>query len=89
MFNFSHLLIGLFMVAAGMAMIKFTFKVLNITGQQAWLERYTGSGSTYGMYKLFGVFLVIVGILFATGFGNNVIEFIFSPLKGIFRPLSQ
>jgi hypothetical protein len=89
MFNIGHILIGLFMTAAGVVIVKYTFKVVNITGRQDWLERYTGSGSTYGMYKLFGVFLVIIGILFATGFGNNVVDFLFSPLKSVFHPLNS
>ena len=89
MFSFSHLLIGLAMIAGGFAMVKYTFKLLNITGPQQWMERYTGSGSTYGMYKLAGVAIIIMGILFATGFGNNLMDFIFSPLKGIFKPLGQ
>jgi len=86
MFNLSHVLIGLAMMVGGIAMIKYTFQLANITGSQDWIERFTGSGTTYGIYKLFGVFIVIVGVLFATGFGNNVIAFIFSPLKSVFRP---
>jgi hypothetical protein len=89
MFNIGHILIGLFMIGAGILFVKFTFKIVGITGNQQWLEKYTGSGSTYGIYKLFGVFLVIIGILFATGFGNNVLDFMFSPLKSIFRPLGN
>ena len=89
MFDIAHILIGLGLMACGVLMVKFTFWILNVTGQQQWLEKYTGSGSTYGMYKLFGVFLVIVGILFATGFGTNVIDFLFSPLKSVFHPLGN
>ena len=89
MFNLGHLLIGIIMIAGGIAMVKYTFQLTNITGRQDWLERYTGSGSTYGVYKLFGVFLVLVGILFATGFGNNVLDFLFSPLRSVFRPIGK
>jgi hypothetical protein len=87
--NLAHVLIGLIMIVGGIAMVKYTFQLTNITGRQDWLERYTGSGSTYGIYKLFGVFIVIVGILFATGFGTGVIDFIFSPLKSVFHPIGS
>lgn len=85
----SHILIGLTMVVLGVLLVKYTFNIVNITGSQDWLERFTGSGSTYGIFKLFGVFLVVVGVLFATGFGNNVLDFLFSPLKTVFHPLSN
>ena len=88
MFNLGHILIGLFMVGAGILFVKYTFRIVGMTGNQDWLERYTGSGSTYGIFKLFGVFLVIIGVLFATGFGNNVLDFLFSPLKSVFHPLN-
>src|SRR5580704_7652141 len=89
MFSIQHLLIGLAVLAAGIALVKYSFQAVNITGPQHWLERYTGSGSTYGMYKLLGVAMVILGLLIATGFGNNVLETLLSPLKGVFRAPGQ
>lgn len=75
------------MTVIGVAFVKYTFWIHNMTGPQDWLERYTGSGSTYGIYKLFGVFIVLTGLLVASGFGNNVMSFLFSPLANLFRPL--
>ena len=86
MFNLSHILIGLTMIGLGILMVKYTFQIANMTGKQDWIEKYTGAGSTYGVYKMFGVALVLSGILFATGFGGNLINFIFSPLKAVFSP---
>ena len=84
MFSFKGLLIGIAMMALGMLGVKYTFWLHNVTGPQNWLERYTGSGSTYGIYKILSTLLVIAGILVATGFGNNVMSFIFSPLLNLF-----
>jgi hypothetical protein len=89
MFSLSHVFAGLVMVGGGICFVKYTFKLVNITGRQDWIERYAGSGSTYGVYKLFGVLLVIVGILFMTGFGGNVLDFFFSPLRNVFQPLKN
>jgi hypothetical protein len=86
MFSFSHLLIGLGFIAAGILFVKYTFQIMNMTGRQDWIEKYTGGGTTYGIFKLFGVVLVFVGILFATGFGNNLLNFLFAPLRHIFAP---
>lgn len=84
-FSISHLLIGLVMVGLGVLMVKFTYQLTNFTGAQDWLERYTGSGSTYGIYKIVGVLLALAGLMFATGLGNGLMEFFFSPLKGLFK----
>ena len=86
MFDPGHIIIGLIMAGLGVAMVKYTFQLVNITGNQQWIEKYAGGGSTYGVFKLFGVLLAIAGIMFATGFGNNLMDFLFSPLKSIFRP---
>lgn len=86
MFSLSNLLIGLIMIGLGVLGVKYTFWLHNVTGAQDWLERYTGSGSTYGIYKILSVILVLLGILYATGFGENVVEFFFSPLLNLFSP---
>jgi hypothetical protein len=89
MFSAQQLLIGLPMVAAGIAFVKFSFQISNFTGAQEWIERYVGAGMTNGVYKLFGVALVVLGIFIATGFGSNVMNFLFSPLLHVFAPLSH
>ena len=85
----SGILIGLTMIVLGVLFVKYTFNIVNMTGRQDWIEKYTGGGSTYGVFKIFGVLLVIVGILWATGFGANVMDFVFAPLKNIFHPLKN
>ena len=88
MFSITGLLIGLSMVVAGVLFVKFSFQILGFTGNQQWLERYTGSGSTNGMYKLFGVALILFGFMIAGGFGDNVMNFLLSPFKSVFHPLN-
>ena len=85
MFSVSGLITGLIMIALGILGVKYSYWLHQQTGPIAGLEKYTGSGSTYGIYKIGSTLLVIVGILWATGFGYNVMNFIFSPLAGIFR----
>jgi hypothetical protein len=82
----NQLLIGLLMAGIGIAGVKYTFPIMNFTGSLDWIERYTGQGSTYLILKLFFLFTAIFGILYASGFGGSVIEFIFSPLKRVFQP---
>jgi hypothetical protein len=86
MFSITQLIIGVIMVGLGVLAVKYTFQLVNMTGRQEWIENITGSGSTYGVFKLFGVALILIGLLVATGFGNEVLNFIFAPLRRIFTP---
>lgn len=67
-------------------MVKYSFQLLNMTGPQDWIERFTGGGSTNGMYKIIGVVLALIGIMVATGLGDNVMSFFFSPFAKFFFP---
>lgn len=89
MFSLNGLLIGLGLVVAGVLFVKYTFAIANLTGSQDWLERITGPGSTYGIYKIFGVLLVILGLLVGTGYGSNVLAFLLAPVHSVFQPLGH
>jgi hypothetical protein len=84
MFTLNGFLIGLTMIGLGILGVKYTFWLHNLTGPQTWLENYTGSGSTYGIYKIASVFVVIVGILWATGFGHDFMSFLLTPIINTF-----
>jgi uncharacterized membrane protein YidH (DUF202 family) len=83
--SIGSILLGLALVVAGIAFVKFTFQITNFTGRQDWIESIAGSGQTYGVYKLLGVALVLLGLLIATGFGINVLNWVFSPLRALFH----
>lgn len=87
-FSLSSALIGLGIFAAGVCFVKFSYQILRFTGEQEWLERFTGAGNTNGFYKVFGVALVLLGLLVATGFGNDVLSFLLTPFKAVFQPLA-
>ena len=72
------------MIVLGSLAVKYTYAMVGFTGRQDWIERYTGSGTTYLAFKLFGVIVVIMGLLIGSGFGDNLLEWIVSPLAGVF-----
>jgi hypothetical protein len=86
MFTLSGLFIGLAMIGLGVLGVKYTFWLTQTTGPLNFIEKYTGSGSTYGIYKIFSLLLIFVGFFWATGFGHSVLDFILSPIIGVFRP---
>lgn len=89
MFTWSHFFAGLIAAAIGALGVKYTFQVANYTGSQDWIERWLGPGSTYGVYKILAVLLTLGGLLYASGFGNNLMEFFFAPFKSVFAPLGK
>jgi|GEM_PF-2717216 len=89
MISLNGILIGAGVVIAGVLFVRFAFQIQNFTGAQFWLERFTGSGTTTGLYKIFGVLLVIGGFLIATGFGNDILATLLSPFRSSFHPISQ
>ncbi|MDB5178901.1 MAG: hypothetical protein JWN01_844 [Patescibacteria group bacterium] len=89
MINFPNVIIGLLMSAAGIAFVRFSYQISNMTGPQDWLENITGPGTTNGIYKIFGVIVMALGLFVATGFGNNVMTFLLGPLRGIFGPYAK
>ncbi len=72
------------MVALGILGVKYAFWIHNMTGPQEWLEQFTGAGTTAGLYKIFFSVLILVGILWATGFARDLMQFIFSPFISLF-----
>lgn len=84
MFTLSHFLLGLFLIACGVVMVKFNFKLVGITGRQDWIEDKLGSGTTYLAYQIFAVTLVIIGITLVSGLSDNLFDTLLSPLNGLF-----
>jgi hypothetical protein len=84
--SLSSILIGLLALGIGLAGVVYTFPIMNFTGRQEWLERYTGQGTTYFVYKFFFLAVALFGILYATGFGDDFLMWLLSPLQGVFQP---
>jgi hypothetical protein len=85
--NLNQILIGIALTIFGVILVRYTLWFRNATGTQDWLERYTGSGSTYGVYKIFGAFLALFGIMVATGLGVPILEVLLSPFRDMFTGL--
>ena len=88
MFTLRDFLIGSGMVVAGVLMVRYAFWLRNMTGPQQWLENITGAGTTYGMYKVFGVLVAFLGFMWASGLGNAVLGFFLTPFIHTFGGIS-
>ena len=84
MFTIAHFFYGLIAIGIGTLFLKYNYQIVGYTGRQDWIESKLGGGSTFLVYKLFALLLVIGGLLAATGLGDPVATVLLSPFKGIF-----
>lgn len=80
----SRIFFGLLAISLGIAGLKFNFQLVNGMARLDFFERNFGGGSTYLVYKLGSIALVIGGILYLTGFGPAVLSWLVAPLANFF-----
>jgi len=76
----AQIFIGIALVAAGAILVMKTEWFINNFGRLSWFEAKLGfeGGSRLG-YKLIGVLLIFVGIIFMTGSGSDFAGWLLSP----------
>jgi hypothetical protein len=84
MISLGSIFTGLVMVALGVLGLRYTFQLVNLTGSQDWIESKLGSGSTFGTYKIFALLLVAIGILETLGLMTGIMNWLLTPLRGLF-----
>jgi hypothetical protein len=83
---FQQIFYGAILIAVGVVTLKYNFQIVQNTSRLEWIESKLGSGSTFLVYKILSVVLVIAGILYMTGFGNAVLTWLLSPLANLLNP---
>lgn len=60
---------GIVWVVIGILLIRYTFQITNLFGKIDWAEQHLrgGFGGTYTLYKLVGLFIVILAMLYMFG----------------------
>lgn len=56
-------LIGVILIVVGGFATSHSFFMTRLVGKAAWAERYLGVGGTYTFWKLFGILLIMIGLL--------------------------
>lgn len=77
-----HFIWGITGVVIGVLVIKYTFQLVSIFGRIGWAEIHLhgGMGGTFTLYKIAGVVVIIVSMLYM--FGG--VGFLVSPLAPLF-----
>jgi hypothetical protein len=73
--------IGLILIILGTLGIKFNYQITNNLGTMESVERFLGPGRQYAFYKLLGILFIIVGFFVMFGVFNDILNFIFTPLR--------
>ena len=83
-----RIILGLIGMTAGFYFVIKTEVFLNNFGRLPFFEKYLGSsgGSRLG-YKIFGIVLIIIGFMIATGFIGGFITWMISPLTKYSQPI--
>ncbi len=79
------IVIALILVGAGFLMILKTDGVIGFFGRNSWAERHLGAGGSISFYKLIGVVLIIISMLWITGLLDNLFLGPFGSLFGGFK----
>jgi len=83
--NIMHILIGLIILSIGLIFIIKTEWFMSNVGRIGWFEEHlaTSGGSRMG-YKLLGMLVVFIGILFITDMIGGMLRFVLSPLLSFY-----
>ena len=71
---------GIIGIIIGFLIIKYTFPLVGIFGKIAWAEQHLGGAGTYTLYKIIGIVVIVLSMLYMF----NAIGFLISPLAPLF-----
>jgi len=75
-----QIVIGIVIVIVGLFFVIKTNAIFSAFGSVGFFEKYLGVGNSKLGYKLVGVFLIFIGMLFITGLIDGFLNFILGPL---------
>ena len=79
-----RIVFGLLAIAIGTLSLKYNFQIVNNTARLEFIESKLGYGTTYLVYKLLSILLVLGGILYITGLYKPVLDWLLTPFVNLF-----
>ena len=76
----TNFIFGIFIIAVGVIILKMNYQFTNMFSKNNIIERKLGSGSSYGVAKLFALLVIFWGFLMMFSLHDNLISLIFSPI---------
>ncbi|OGF25600.1 hypothetical protein A2303_00885 [Candidatus Falkowbacteria bacterium RIFOXYB2_FULL_47_14] len=75
-----HIILGMVMIAVGALLVAKSEWMLNNFGRMEWFELHMGGGGSRMGYKLIGLAIIFLGILFFTNMIGGFLTWVLSPL---------
>ncbi len=75
-------LIFLILLGIGLLMIIKTEGMVRATGEIGWAQRHLGGAGTYTLYKLVGLAIILIGMMYVTGLFQNLLGGLLGGLFG-------
>ena len=63
----TRIIIFLLSCLSGFFLLKYTLSWVSWVGKSQWVENRVGAGATYGMWKIIGILIIILGFLVLIG----------------------
>ncbi len=79
-----RIIFSLIAIALGVVSLKYNYQLVNNTVRLDFIESKIGPGSTYLVYKILSVALVLGGLLYLTGFSPAVLDWLVAPIANAF-----
>ena len=73
-----QIFLGVLGVVVGLLIVKYREPIYRFSGKFSFAEKYLGAAGTISFYLLFGSFLVILSIVYGSGFLENIVFKLFS-----------
>ncbi|HUC20342.1 MAG TPA: hypothetical protein VMR98_02520 [Candidatus Polarisedimenticolaceae bacterium] len=81
---FEHFLAGALLLGIGIVTMKYNYRLVGITGNLGFVEKWMGAGMTYFFFKLLSILTCIFGFLYMFGLSDAVLTWMLSPLTQFF-----
>ncbi len=81
MFSVANFFYGIAAIGIGIITLKYNYQIVGLTGHPQWIVAKLGQGSTYLVYKLLSILLIVFGLLLALGLADDFFLWLFSPIK--------
>ena len=79
-----NFILGILIVAAGAAGIKYNGPIVHMFGQNNIFERKLGQGATFLVFQLLAILVILFGFFTMISLHDDIMGFFFAPLIGLF-----
>ena len=79
-----NFILGLLIVAAGAAAVKFNGPIVHMFGRNNIFERKIGQGATFMVFNLLAILVILFGFLTMISLQDEVADIFLSPLQNVF-----